>query len=377
MLKKILLINTGGDTDELFDIFQELDREHFYFTVLSNQESVLLSAQKRGWSSKKLLSPIITSKGKKFFLVLWPLYFLIFLPYVAILKWRDHYQIIFCCNFFEKAVFTPLAHLLSIKTLWFTYPETELTKKNKTSIDLLRRLSVWTRIIAPTYATKQKLLAAGFKEELTKTITLGANLNLYRHQDNIFSKIATTENHWPQRKFFTIGTVTRLEQKQNIETLFNATKKLLDVVPFPQIIIVGNGQERKNLTWLAKKMNIENFVWFVGEQTSLKKWLDTSDIFVVTNSAIRLPDLNIIIRAMAAGLPIIGPANTGLEKIIVNNENGILIESNNSEDLAQAIIKLQQRKDWRQLINEKNKNKATTEFSIDKTLESFKQLFNS
>ena len=375
MLKKILLINSEGDTEELFNIFQELKREHFYFSVLSSKNEALLSAKNHGWSSKKLY-PIFNPQKHAWFLILLPLYYLFFLPYVAILKWRDHYQIIFCCGFFEKIVFTPLAGLFKIKILWFTYPETALAKEGKMLTALLRRISVWAKIIAPTYTAKQKLIAAGYKEEKIIFIALGANLNLYRHQDNIFSKIATVENHWPQRKFFTIGTVARLEQKQNIETLFNATKKLLDVVPFPQIIIVGDGQERKNLTWLAKKMNIENFVWFVGEQNSLKKWLDTFDIFVVTNSLVKLPDLNILIRAMAAGLPIIGPTNNGLEEIIANNENGVLVEENDSEDLAQAIIKLQQRKDWRRMIGEKNKNKAATEFSIEKTLESFKQLLN-
>jgi len=232
------------------------------------------------------------------------------------------------------------------------------------------------KIITSTLGAKKKLIASGFENEAIKNITLGANLNLYRHQDNIFSKLASAKNHWPQRKFFTIGTVTCLDQKQNIETLFNATKKLLDVIPFPQIVIVGEGQERKNLTWLAKKMEIDNFVWFVGEQNNLKKWLDTFDVFVATNEVIKLSDLNIVMRAMAAGLPIIGPTGNNLEEIVNNNENGLLIEMNNSEDLAQVIIKLQQRQDWRRLIGEKNKNRAATEFNIEKTVAEFTKLLS-
>lgn len=373
MPKKILLINTESPTNELFDIWRELDRELFLFSVLSNKNEIIQNAQKQGWPTKKLSVPILSNNLLNIFLL--PLYFLFFLPYLAILKWRDNFQLLFCFGTFEKLVFTPLARLLSIKTLWFTYPEVNFIQENKTLINLLHFFSSWAETIVVTTATKQKLITAGFKNERIKTIVLGTNLNLYRHQDNIFSKLAATENHWPQRKFFTIGTVARLDAKQNIEILFSAIKKILDVVPLPQIIIVGEGQARKNLTWLAKKMNIENFVWFVGEQNNLKKWLDTFDIFVVTNDQVKLADFNIIIRAMAAGLPIIGPTNQGLEEIITNNENGMLIEASDSEDLAQIIIKLQQRKDWHSLISEKNKSKATDDFNIEKTLAAFTKLF--
>lgn len=375
MAKKILLINTNGNVNELFDVLRELDQERFSFSVLSNKNDVLQSAQKHSWSIKKMLAPIFDNN--LLFIISLPLYFLLFLPYIAMLKWRDNFQILFCFGAFEKIVFTPLARLLSIRTLWFNYPENNSFEDKKTLTKILNFLSGWTENVVVTAAAKQSLLTAGFKANTIRTVVLGANLNLYRHQDNIFSKLATTENHWPQRKFFTIGTVARLDTKQNIEILFSAVKKILDVVPLPQIIIVGEGQARKNLTWLAKKMGIENFVWFIGEQNNLKKWLDTFDIFVVTNETIRLSDLNIIMRAMASGLPIVGPTNQGLEEIIINNENGILVEAKDSENLAQIIIKLQQRKDWRLLIKEKNKNKAAVDFNLEKTLESFEQLFNS
>ena len=54
----------------------------------------------------------------------------------------------------------------------------------------------------------------------------------------------------------------------------------MPVIPNIQLIIIGEGEERKNLSWLAKKMEIDNLVWLVGEQEQLKKWLDSFDVFL-------------------------------------------------------------------------------------------------
>jgi len=377
MSKKILLINTGQNIPEIFNIIKELNSDFLKLSLLACDKHLLKIGRKNNWPTKKILCPRHLDKKinlNLFFLFL-PVYLLLFLPLMAILKWRDRCSLVVCFNDFEKIIFTPLARLLKIKVLWFIFPETDCNKINRVLFKLLHIAANDVGLITPAYSVKQKLLVAGFKNDIT-VIPLAANLNLYRHQDNIFSKIASTDNHWSQRKYFTIGTIVDLDDKKNIETLLNTTTKITDVISFPQIIIIGEGKERKNLTWLAKKLDVENFVWFVGEQTNLKKWLDTFDLFVVTASELKLKDLNIIIRAMSAGLPIIGPNNIGLEEIISGNEKEILLNPEDSEELAQTIIKIQQRKDWRSLIGEKNKIKANTEFSLEKSLEVFTKLFS-
>jgi glycosyltransferase involved in cell wall biosynthesis len=374
-MKKILIINTGEDATLLFEIFSALRPEQFSFALLANQKN-LASGKKYNWQEKKINNffSLDATFLASIFLIISPLIYFYSFCYLAWQQWQKKYSTLLCCGLMEKIIFTPWARALKIKTIWFVAPGSRYLPKNQLLKKLLLFLSRKVKIITSTEFTKQKLILSGFKKETIATIPLGVNAELYRHQENIFSKIAAADNHWPQRKFFTIGTALDLDRKQNIEVLFSAIKKILDIVRFPQIIVIGDGQERKNLTWLAKRIGIENYVWFVGEQQHLKKWLDTLDVFFVTADNLKLKDLNIIIRTLVAKLPLVGPNNIGLEEMIINNRNGALIEPNDSEGLAQILIKLQQRKDWRLLLGEQSKKIADERFSLDTTINALKNI---
>lgn len=375
-MKKILIINTGADATLLFDVLSELNPEQFTFSLLANYDNLILG-KKYNWQKKRFIyltnlkNPLLAL----IFLVILPLTYLYFFFYLLWLKWRANYSLLLCCNEAEKIIFSPLARILKLKVVWLTFPGEDFLPQSKIYTKLLLFASCNVNLIALTAFTKQQLSLAGYAKEAITVLPVGVNLNLYRHQENIFSKLAAADSHWPQRKFFTIGTALDLDRKQNIEVLFNAVKKILDIVSFPQVIIVGDGKERKNLAWIAKRIGIENYVWFVGEQQHLKKWLDSFDVFVVTADNLKLEDINIIIRALTAKLPLIGPNNVGLEGM-VTSENGILIEPDDSEALAQSLIKLQQRKDWRWQLGEQSKKIADERFSLETTITALKNILS-
>ena len=184
---------------------------------------------------------------------------------------------------------------------------------------------------------------------------------------------AGRDNH--RRKYFTVGVITALNQKQKIETIFQAVKISAPMIPNIQLIIIGEGEERKMLTWLAKKMEIENLVWLVGEQEQLKKWLDSFNVFLAAGSILTLDDYGNIIEAMAAGLPILAPRNIGLEDLVIENKTGALHEADNSEMLARQIIKLHQDKKLRQYLGRNGQERASQSFTFNKMVDEMEKIF--
>jgi len=142
-------------------------------------------------------------------------------------------------------------------------------------------------------------------------------------------------------------------------------------MPHLQLIIVGEGKERKNLAWLAKKIEIDNLVWFVGEQTFLKKWLEDFDIYTIVCENPSLNDINITIEAASCGLPIISPDNIGFDELVFQNKNGIIFEANSNEMLAQEIIKLYKDKMQRKNLGQNGKTMVDNSYTIDKMTKSF------
>lgn len=340
-MTKIIVINSSAEKNFLLkQAFKELELKKFSFSLLTAKKPLL---------------------GQFKFLFL-----------LISLKLKRKVDLVACLSLNEKIFITPLGRCLGLKVVWFEGPELDYRKFNKFLLALYKLNYRLAKIIVFNGYSKLKLKNIGCAENKISLITPGAKLIAY--QENIFNKLANVGRENFHRKYFTVGAITALNQKQKIETIFRAVKISLPVIPNIQMIIVGEGQERKNLLWLAKKMQIDNLIWLVGEQEQLKKWLDSFDIFLAIGENLSLDDYSNVLEAMAAGLPVIAPRNVGLEDLIIENNTGSLIEACNSEILSRQIIKLHQDKRWRLYLGKNGRERANQLFTLEKMVEKLEKI---
>jgi len=291
------------------------------------------------------------------------------------LRLKRRVDLVVCLNTIEKIIITPLARLLGLRVVWFEGPGLNYRKFNGFLLALYKLSSNLARIAVFNSYAKLNLINLGLTASRLRLVAPGAKLEPY--QENIFHKLANAGRVNFHRKYFTVGAVTALNQKQKIETIFQAIKISLPLIPNLQLIIIGQGEERKNLSWLAKKMEIENLIWLVGEQEQLKKWLDSFDVFLATGDGLALDDYGNILEAMAAGLPVLAPRNIGLEDLVIENSTGSLIEADNSEILARQIIKLHQDKRLRLYLGKNGQERVGQLFTLEKMVEQLEKVLSS
>lgn len=89
--------------------------------------------------------------------------------------------------------------------------------------------------------------------------------------------------------------------------------------------ICGNGPEEHNLKVLAKKLNIEDNVHFLGYRTDIKELLKASDIFLFTSKQEGLA--RSLMEAMACGLPCVVSNIRGNTDLIEGSSCGFLCET--------------------------------------------------
>lgn len=100
--------------------------------------------------------------------------------------------------------------------------------------------------------------------------------------------------------------------------------------------LIGDGPEKKNLAEMVKKLKLDDRVRFWGIQNDVHKILSESGIFVMPSRNEGFP--NALCEAMSFGMPVISfDCNFGPSEIINDNENGVLVEPDNVEKLAQAM----------------------------------------
>lgn len=364
-MTNLLIINSSQvKSKAITNLFKELEEKGIVLTAWEADNN---------YFGPQIKNSVTYSRFKLFQFFLYFFYFYKLL----LIKKRKSIKALFLLETNEKLIITPLAKILKIKTFWIESPENNYEQKPKKVRKKIIKYAKKIDLITFCNLTKIRLLNLGVKESQIHFIPLGIQLKQNAYQDNIFSNIAKLERNDYGKKYFTIGTISDLSYSAHIENLFQSILNTLIVVPNLQIVIIGDGAERKNLNWASKQKGIDKLVWFVGDQNNSRKWMESFDVYIETNEIINFDNLANMFCAMSNKLPIISFEGSGFEEIIQNNKNGILIEPHNNESLTQAIIRLQQNKKIRKDLGESAMYTVETNHNLSNTAEKIIQLLNN
>ena len=255
--KNTLLTNGSVEIIALSDLWQELEKQDWSFYALNPRNKQPSSPDRP--SGRFMPLPQTSLKIKILFvLILWPWWFLFYLAFLLYYKYKKKIDLIINFNISDLFIFAPVSKILGLKIITILEPHSinhfTLLKGKK----IFMRAAKNIQVLVMCEESKKDLTELGFVENNINIINPGIRVKNWQHQSDIFSSLAQADKEKSNKKFFSVGTVIDLNSKQNIELLFQAAKKCLTVIPELQIVIIGDGEERKNLAWLAKKLNISN-----------------------------------------------------------------------------------------------------------------------
>jgi glycosyltransferase involved in cell wall biosynthesis len=165
--------------------------------------------------------------------------------------------------------------------------------------------------------------------------------------------------------------IAQLVEQKAQHYLLKSFAKIKEQLNDVELIIIGKGELEDELKALAKELNIEDAVRFLGWSDNPFYWLQNSDVFVLTSLWEGMP--NVVIESMACKCPVISfDCPSGPNEIINKpNENGILIEVGNIEELTQNIVKVLNDDEYRSLLSQ-NAYQRSLDFDIEKIYNQFK-----
>mgnify|MGYP001616233847 CR=1 FL=1 len=140
----------------------------------------------------------------------------------------------------------------------------------------------------------------------------------------------------------TVISVSRLVPKNGGSDLIKAAAVLSEKrkEPIFKLLLLGEGEQKKDLLKLADDLKIKDKVVFIGQinHSDLPKYLKISDVFVRPSLSEGLG--NAFLEAMAAGIPVIGTPVGGIPDFLKDGETGLFCEVGNPESIAQKIEQL-------------------------------------
>tara|TARA_B100000315_G_C14388166_1_gene500627 strand:- start:258 stop:815 length:558 start_codon:yes stop_codon:yes gene_type:complete len=135
-----------------------------------------------------------------------------------------------------------------------------------------------------------------------------------------------------ERPIIRLISVGRLLDWKRFDMVIKAVGRCENV----ELVIAGDGPERKNLERLAKRACPDR-VRFLGllDSASVYEELSKADVFVLPSIADSFG--NVYVEAMASGLPVIAARAGGVVEIVENNVNGFLIEPDDLDELVDKV----------------------------------------
>lgn len=133
--------------------------------------------------------------------------------------------------------------------------------------------------------------------------------------------------------------VGRLIHDKGVQCLIEAAPKILAKNPNVKFVLVGDGPFKKRLCKLAHYKGVMNAFEFIGTLPNVADVMKACDVFVLPSMREGGRPLAVM-EAMACELPVVATKVPGITEIITNNQNGILIDINDSQALADSVLRL-------------------------------------
>ena len=209
----------------------------------------------------------------------------------------------------------------------------------------------------------------GFPLNRIRTIRNGVDLSRFHPR----SKFEACRRLDLDTERVVIGTVGRLVPVKNQALLLDATAILVRRGLPVVTVLVGNGPLRHELESQAERLGIVPCVRFLGERADVEHVMAAFDVFALTSVSEGLS--NTIQEAMATGLPVVATRVGGADELIDDGTTGLLIPSGDVEALASALASLITSGDRRTAIGLAGLARARAEFSLDRMLREYEEVY--
>ena len=150
-----------------------------------------------------------------------------------------------------------------------------------------------------------------------------------------------------------------------------------------ELLLIGSGEEEAAVRNEVQRLGIEKWVRFAGamESTRAMEELSHSDVIVLVSRIYRIPGTMLqeealgisLLEGAIRGLPMIGAKTGGIPEIVRDGETGFLVDPNDPESIAEAMLRMAHEPELRKKMGENAQKMTRESFDI---LDRMKQIEN-
>jgi glycosyltransferase involved in cell wall biosynthesis len=215
------------------------------------------------------------------------------------------------------------------------------------------------------------MISHGFRKEKLTLIPNGVDTNKFQPAPELRPDPAQPERD--------ILCTARLQYPKGIDVLLHAWGRMMHEPAAwrahlkPKLLIAGEGPLLPQLERITAELGIQDSVEFMGLQRNVIPLLQKAWGFVMPSRWEGMP--NAVLESMACGLPTIATRVSGSEDIIVNGVNGLLVEPEQPEELAQALRSIIEDPNYAHKLAQEGRATVVQEYRLERIIEKCVELY--
>lgn len=175
------------------------------------------------------------------------------------------------------------------------------------------------------------------------------------------------------KNLFNIFSTGRLEEQKDYHTLLRAFSIIAKKNKSAHLFIIGDGEQKEELKRLARELQIEKKVLFLGWKTNIYKYLKHADLFIFSSFYEGFG--MVIVEAMALGIPVVATDSPfGPSEILENGKYGFIVPVADEKKMAQAALRLVNKKKLRNKYSKLSQKRAK-DYDVREMLKKYELLY--
>ena len=228
---------------------------------------------------------------------------------------------------------------------------------------MLRFLRRADRVVALCSQAVREARAQGFVKERIATIPNGVDARRFRP--------ASCREHARKRIVYA-GSLTATK---GVDVLIDAFAGLQPQHAVLRLDIFGSGPLRESLQAKAAQLGLSGHVSFYGEVADIERHLNDACVFVQPSLVEGMS--NVILEAMAAGLPVVATRAGAAPEIIQDGLNGLLVDAGSPEQIRDAIVRIVSDENFAQRLGQEARSAVESRYAIDIVAEQYRGLYQT
>jgi glycosyltransferase involved in cell wall biosynthesis len=218
------------------------------------------------------------------------------------------------------------------------------TQTNRTS-PLYNCLDLWS-LRAPARVVT---MCGPFKKQLANRGIRESNITVLHN--SVSTSLATGCLTSPQRQsrkmelglrpddrvILCVGRLSREKAQIDLIGALDNLQKLEPRLPV-SVVFLGDGPERSRIEQAARSLDLQDQVSLLGHDRDITQYYEIADVVAIPSISEGSP--NVLLEAMAAGVPVAATKVGGIPEIVTDGETALLVEPRRPAAMAKAIHRL-------------------------------------